>query len=307
MDRFEDLRTYVQVVESGSLTRAAETLGVATSAVSRRVRDLETRLGVQLLQRTTRQMSMTAAGERFHTRAIDVLNALDAAEAEAGDAAQALKGPLRIAAPLSFGQSHLGPILIDFIRAHPDVDLDVDLSDRFVDLVAEGHDLAIRIGPGLRDSSLVARKLCDVRLVLAASPGFWAEHGDPARPEDLAHMPGLIYRGSERGAVLPYIMPDGREGTIEINASVRATNGDFLCAVAAAGLGWVVQPSFIAARALEEGILVPRLLDVTWPGVSIFAVYPETRHLSARARAFIDFVRERIGPRPDWEAVLDRV
>lgn len=303
MDRFETLRAFVQVVESGSLTKAADTLQVATSAISRRVKELEARLGTQLLQRTTRQMRLTAAGETFHARASQILQALDEAEAEAGHAAKALSGPLRIAAPLSFGQSHLGPILIEFAEAHPEVQLDVDLSDRMVDLVAEGHDLALRIGT-LADSSLIARKLADVRLVVSAAPGFWAKHGVPKRPEDLKGLPALCYTGSERIDSWAYTGPDGTQGTIEMSVAMRATNGNFLTDAAAAGLGVVMSPSFICHEALADGRLQPVLTDHIWPMVTIYMVYPQTRHLSARARAFIDFVRARIEPVPAWEACL---
>ena len=305
MDRFETLRAFVQVVESGSLTKAADTLQVATSAISRRIKELEERLGTQLLQRTTRQMRLTATGETFHARAMQILTALEEAEAEAGDQSRALSGPLRIAAPLSFGRSHLGKIMIDFAAEHPGLELDVDFSDRMIDLVAEGHDLAVRIG-NLRDSSLIARKLAEVRLVVAASPGFWAKYGRPARPEDLSKVPALCYTGSERVDTWSFVRPDGSPGNVEMNVFMRATNGDFLRDVAIAGQGVVLQPSFILHQAVEEGMLEPVLTDHAWQGgVTIYVVYPQTRHLSARARSFMDFVRTRIGSRPDWEGFLD--
>ncbi len=304
MDRFEDLRAFVQTVESGNLTRAAETLQVATSAVSRRIKDLEGRLGTQLLQRTTRQMRLTAAGETFHARAIAILQALEEAETEAGCQSRTLTGPLRIAAPLSFGQSHLGPVLADFAAAHPGLELDVDFSDRLVDLVAEGHDLAVRIG-NLRDSSLIARKLLDVRTVVAAAPAFWDRHGMPTRPEDLGELPALCYTGSERVDSWRYTAPDGSSGAVPMKVSMRSTYGDFLRDAAIAGLGVVMQPSFILHEAVSAGLLVPALTDFGWPSVTIHVVYPQTRHLSARARAFIDLLRARLGSRPDWEGFLE--
>lgn len=304
MDRFEDLRAFVQTVESGSLTRAAETLQVATSAVSRRIKDLESRLGTQLLQRTTRQMRLTAAGETFHARAVAILQSLEEAETEAGCQSRTLTGPLRIAAPLSFGQSHLGPILVDFAQAHPGLELDVDFSDRLVDLVAEGHDLAVRIG-NLRDSSLIARKLLDVRLVVAASPAFWERHGTPSRPEELNAFPALCYTGSERVDSWRYTAPDGSSGAVPMKVCMRSTYGDFLRDAAIAGLGVVMQPSFILHEAVSAGRLVPVLTDFTWPSVTIHVVYPQTRHLSARARAFIELLRTRLGTRPDWESFLE--
>jgi DNA-binding transcriptional LysR family regulator len=304
MDRFEDLRAFVQAVESGSLTRAAEALQVATSAVSRRIKDLEGRLGTQLLQRTTRQMRLTAAGETFHARAVEILQALEEAETEAGCQSRTLTGPLRIAAPLSFGMSHLAPILVDFARRHPGLELDVDFSDRVVDLVAEGHDLAVRIG-NLRDSSLIARKLLDVRMVVAAAPAFWNSHGTPAHPRALAELPALCYTGSERVDSWRYTDPHGAPGVVHMRAAMRATNGGFLRDAAIAGLGVVMQPSFLLVDAVRAGVLVPALCDHRWPTVAIHVVYPQTRHLSARARAFIDTLRACLGSRPCWEAFVD--
>lgn len=304
LDRFEDLRAFVQTVESGSLTRAAEALQVATSAISRRIKDLEGRLGTQLLQRTTRQMRLTAAGESFHARAVAILQALEEAEAEAGCQSRTLSGPLRIAAPLSFGRSHLAPILVEFAREHPGLELDVDFSDRLVDLVAEGHDLAVRIG-SLRDSSLIARKLLDARVVVAAAPAFWERHGAPAGPDALRALPALCYTGSERVDSWRWTAPDGSTGTVPMRAAMRATNGDFLRDAAIAGLGVVMLPSFIIHDAVEDGRLAPALIDYLWPTVPIHVVYPQTRHLSARARAFTELLRARLGTRPDWESFLE--
>ena len=304
MDRFEDLRAFVQVVESGSLTRAADRLQVATSAVSRRLKELEDRLGTQLLQRTTRQMRLTPSGETFLGRAQEILQALEEAEAEAGDHARALSGPLRIATPLTFGQRHLSPILIDFARAHPGLALDVDFSDRMVDLVAEGHDMAIRVG-NLSDSSLIARKLVEMRTVVVASPAFWDQHGRPRTPEDLRPLPALRYTGSARASAWRYTAPDGTHGLVEITVAMSATNGEFLADAAAAGLGTCLQPSFIVADDIRDGRLEAVLLDHAWPTVTAYAVYPETRHLTARARAFIEYARQRIGSKPAWEDVLD--
>ncbi|MEM6621714.1 MAG: LysR family transcriptional regulator [Pseudomonadota bacterium] len=305
MDRFETLRAFVQVVESGSLTRAADTLGVATSAVSRRIKELESHLGTQLMQRTTRQLRLTASGEAFLARAQGILQALQEAEAEAGRDAQQLSGPLRIAAPLSFGQSHLGPLLLEFAKQNPGLELDVNFSDRMVDLVAEGHDLAVRIG-NLSDSSLIARRIAEVRLAVVAAPAFWDQHGRPEKPEDLAAFPALCYTGSERVDRWGFTRPDGTAGAVQANVAMRATFGDFLRDAAIEGHGIVLQPSFIIHRAIEAGQLEPVLLDHTWPTVTIFAVYPQTRHLSARARAFIDFLRGRIGAQPDWEGFYSR-
>lgn len=305
MDRFEDLRAFVQVVESGSLTRAADVLQVATSAVSRRIKDLEQRLGTQLLQRTTRQMRLTAPGETFHRKAVEILQALEEAEAEAGSQARTLSGPLRIAAPLSFGHSHLAPILVDFACDHPDLELDVDMSDRMVDLIGEGFDLAVRIG-NLRDSSLIARRLAEVQSILCAAPSLLERHGTPSTVEDLIGLHLLVYTGAERGELPRYTAPDGRAGTLDLKTALKSNNGDFLSDAAISGIGLALQPSFIVHKAIEQGTLVPILTDHTFTPVTIHVVYPQTRHVSARARAFIEFARSRIGSRPDWEGFLNR-
>ncbi|MEM7188172.1 MAG: LysR family transcriptional regulator [Pseudomonadota bacterium] len=304
MDRFEDLRAFVQVVESGSLTKAASALKVATSAVSRRIKELEERLGTQLLQRTTRQMRLTASGETFHARATQILQSLEEAEAEAGDNARTLSGTLRLAAPLSFGRSHLGPILVDFAREHPELKLDIDFSDRHVDLIAEGHDLAFRIG-NLADSTLVARRITEIKTVICAAPAFWEIHGLPDTPDDLTGLPALCYVGSERVHNWRYVAPDGATDGVLMRPAMHANNGNFLCDAAIAGLGVILQPSFTVHDAIERGDLQAALCDYSWPTVTAYAVYPQTRHLSARARAFIDFTRQRLGPKPDWEGFLD--
>lgn len=305
MDRFEDLRCFVQVVDQGSVTGAAQALRLAPSAVSRRIKELEARLGTQLLVRTTRRMSLTDAGRSFHDRATRILADLEEAEAEVSDAQAALGGRLRVAAPATFGVAHLTPILVDFMREHPGVEVDIDFSDRLADLVAEGFDLAIRIGT-LRDSSLIAGKIADVADVVCAAPALIAEMGRPARPEDLSAWPALCYTGIERPDIWRWRGPDGSSGAVQMQVRMRANNGGVLRDAAIAGMGLVRGPSFIVWKAIERGQLVPLLTGHRWNELAIYTVYPPTRHLSARARAFIDFVRRRIGPRPYWETCLDR-
>ena len=300
MDRFEAMRGFMEVVDRGSVTRAADAMSIAPSAVSRRIKDLEARLGAQLLTRTTRSMSLTEAGQGFYDRARAILAQVEEAEGEVSDASRALHGPLRIAAPLSFGVRHLSPILAGFAAAHPDLELDVDLSDRQVDLVSEGFDLAVRIG-ALRDSSMIARKLCDVHMIVAASPGFLERHGEPGVPADMKDWPCLAYVGSERFDIWRYRNPDGAPGSVQMNVAMRSNNGDVLRDAAVADLGVVRQPSFIIHRDLAEGRLRALLPGYTWSESAIHVIYPETRHLSAKSRAFIDFLRARLAPCPYWE------
>ena len=303
MDRFEDMRCFLEVVDRRSVTRAAEAMSIAPSAVSRRIKDLEARLGAQLLTRTTRSMSLTEAGQSFYDRARAILADVAEAEAEVADAGRALHGPLRIAAPLSFGVRHLAPILSDFAAEHPEVGLDIDLSDRQVDLVAEGFDLAVRVGT-LRDSSLIARKLCDVRMIVCAAPAFLERRGVPEVPADMKGWPCLAYVGSERFDIWRWRAPDGTAGSVQMTVAMRSNNGEVLCEAAAAGLGVTLQPSFIAHDALAAGRLRCILTDHAWSESAVHAIYPETRHLSAKSRAFIDFLAARLGPRPYWEEGL---
>jgi len=293
MDRFEDMRCFVHVVENGSVTRAADALSIAPSAVSRRIKELEGRLGVQLLARTTRRMSLTEAGQTFYVRSLRILEDVEDAEGEVADASHALRGILRIAAPLDLGTSRLAPIITEFAATHPDVQVDLDLSDRMTDLVGEGFDVGIRVGT-LRDSTLVARKLTDVRMVVCAAPGLVQERGLPEHPEDLADWPALAYVGSERADIWRFSRPDGTEGSVQVSVRLRANNGTVLARAAENGLGATLQPVFIVGRLLDEGRLVPLLESVRWPELSLYAVYPQTRHLSLKTRAFIDFMRNRI-------------
>jgi DNA-binding transcriptional LysR family regulator len=304
MDRFEDMRCFVHVVDRGSVTKAADAMRVAPSAVSRRIKELEARLGIQLLNRTTRRMSLTEAGRTFHARCQRILADLDEAEGEASDQHRMLRGSLRVAAPLAFGAAHLTPMIIDFMRENPGVEIELDLSDRVVDLVAEGFELAIRIGT-LRDSSLIARKLVDVRMVACAAPSMLAERGVPHHPHQLKDWPALCYVGSERTDIWRYRAPDGSAGSVAMPVRMLANNGGVLCDAAVAGEGVILQPSFHVHDAVAQGDLVPILCDFGWPEIAIYTVYPRTQHLSSRARAFIDLVCDRIGPKPYWEAFLD--
>lgn len=293
------MRCFLQVVEAQSVTRAAEALGLAPSAVSRRLKELERRLGATLMTRTTRRMSLTEAGQIFAARAERILADLDEAESEVSDAAHLLSGTLRVACPLSFGVSYLTPIVTDFMRTHPNLLVEVDYSDRRVDLVGEGLDLAIRIGT-LEDSSLIARKIADVPMLVLASPGFLEQRGRPAQPEDMAGWPAIAYVGSARSDAWSFTDQTGREGRIALEPRMRANNGTAVCDAAAAGLGVALQPEFICADHVSRGSLEVLLADCAWPTVTIHTVYPHTKHLSAKARAFMDYVRNSIGSRPIW-------
>lgn len=299
MSRYEEIETFVRVVEAGSITAAAKQLHIAKSAVSRRLKDLETRLSVTLMTRTTRKLTLTDTGETLYNRFVSLLADWEETESAASNAHAALAGTIRVAAPLSFGVAHLGPAIIDFMREHPSVEFDIDFSDRKIDLIAEGMDLAIRIGD-LPDSSLIARKIASISIIAAASPDYIKKHGKPNTPEELKDHKELRY-GYRSIAAWPYKDPNGKEGQIEMKPRLRATNGEFLRDAAIAGKGVLIEPRFIIYENLRDGSLVELLPDYQWPQLSAYAVYPHTRHLSVRVRAFVNFLAERYKGTAYWE------
>jgi DNA-binding transcriptional LysR family regulator len=300
MDKFEDLQAFVAVVEAGSFTAAAERLNSAKSAVSRRVSALEERLGVQLLRRTTRVLNLTETGQSFYDHSARILADLDEAEAAVQHEHGELRGTLRVALPLSFGVRHMCKPIATYTKQHPKLHFDLDLNDRRIDLLEEGMDLALRIGH-LKDSSLIARRLFDVRTVVSASPHYIKSHGAPSAPEELADHDCLVYSNLADPDKWQWKDADGKEHVIKVNTVLRASSGDFLANAAAHGLGVVIQPTFLAAEAVRRGNLVPVLTDYEWPVSPAYAVYPPTRHLSYRVRAFIDFLAERFAGTPQWD------
>ena len=300
MDKFEDLQAFVAVVETGSFTAAARRLNAAKSAVSRRVSALEERLGVQLLRRTTRVLNLTETGSSFYEHSARILADLEEAEAAVQQEHGELRGTLRIALPLSFGVRHMCKPIAAFAKQHPKVEFDLDLNDRRVDLIEEGVDLAIRIGH-LSDSSYIARRLFEMHTVVCASPHYLAVHGTPGTPEELADHDCLVYSNLAEPGRWVYQDKDGRKQAIEVEPRMLASSGDFLANAAAHGLGIVKQPTFIAAESIRRGSLVPILTDVDWPVTPAYAIYPPTRHLSYRVRAFIDFLAERFAGTLQWD------
>lgn len=300
MDRFADMKMFVGVVDAGSISGAADRLEVAKSAVSRRLADLEARLGAQLLHRTTRRLTLTDSGRAFYERAKDILADLDEAEQAVSQAHGAVRGRLKVALPLAFGIKHVGPLVNEFMALHPDVEFDLDFNDRRIDLMQEGFDLAIRVAK-LPDSSLIARKLAPVRSLLCASPDYLARHGKPARAADLTRHAGLAYSNLANPGTWNFVGPDSQPGSVQVPIKLRANNGDFLTQAAIAGQGVILHPTFYLNEAIRAGKLVPLLTDHAWPEVNAYAVYPPTRHLSRRVRAFVDFLAERLAGEPYWD------
>ncbi len=299
MDRFEELRAFVGVVESGSFSAAAERLELAKSAVSRRVSDLERRLGVQLLSRTTRRLGLTDAGAAMHQHARRLLADLEEAEQSVSSEHSALSGRLKVTAPLTFGLRHMAPVVSAFCSANPRVQLELDLNDRQVDLVEEGFDLAVRIGT-LADSSLIARRLNRIRMLTVASPAYLTIHGEPTHPLQLEQHAGLVY-GLHAQSPWRYRDQDGRLFQPNVPRRYLSNNGENLCAMASAGLGVAVLPRFILHRALDAGALVAILGDYGLPEQALHLVYPPGRYLSRRARVFADDLLEAFSGDVPWE------
>ena len=297
MDRFADLSMFVAVVDSGGISAAAERLGVAKSAVSRRLADLEGRLGAQLLRRTTRRLTLTDSGRAFHERAKNILADLEEAEQSVSQAHGALRGRLKVALPLAYGIRHVGPLITEFMALHPAVEFDLDFNDRRIDLMQEGFDLAIRVAR-LPDSSLIARRLAPVPSALCASPDYLARRGTPARAADLAGHAALVYSNLANPDTWNFVGPEGQPGSVKVPVRLRANNGEFLTRAAIAGHGIILHPTFYLDEAIRAGELVPLLTDHAWPQVNAYAVYPPTRHLSRRVRALVDFLAERLADQP---------
>lgn len=293
MDRFTRLSAFVRVVESGSFSAAAAKLGVSRAAASKYVQQLEEHLGVRLLNRTTRRLSLTEEGAAFHERAVRILAELDAAEIEASAGAGEPRGTLRLSAPVSFGTRHLGPAVAEFVCRHPKVQVELMLEDRYADLVEEGCDAAIRIGR-LADSSLVARRLCATRLVLAASPGYWRRKGKPRRPADLALEDCLVYTLQAGGRSWRLFDAAGVETVLQPKGALAANNGDVLREAALAGAGVVLLPDFLVADDIAAGRLETALPGWRGAELGIQAVCPPGRYVPARLRLFLDFLAARL-------------
>jgi len=299
MGQLEDMSVFVRVVDAGSISRAAEQLGLAKSAVSRRLADLETRLGVKLLNRTTRNSSLTEAGQSYYERAIKIIDDVIELNTLTTDANTALEGTINLAAPLSFGLSHLSRAIDLFIKQHPKLVININFSDRRVDLIEEGLDLAFRIGD-LKDSSLIARKISPIKIILCASPEYLKQYGAPKIPGDLKNHRLLHYNVSGKSQ---WKLEDihGTQHIVNVSSNLIANNGDFLKDMAIAGHGIVSSPTFISWKALAIGDLVPVLSDFKLPQVNAYAVYPHTRYLSHRTRELIDFLLDYFGENPYWD------
>lgn len=299
MGQLEDMAMFVRVVEAGSITKAAEQLNIAKSAVSRRLKELETRLGSQLISRTTRQSNLTQAGEQYYQKVHHILSEVDALNEETSGTPTRIEGTLKMTAPLSFGLMHLNDVIDEYANQHPELKFELDFSDRHTDLIEEGFELAIRIRE-LQDSSYQAKRLALIRYALCASPEYLERMGTPKTFDDLTEHEFLQY-GMSKSSTIELIDEQGKKHQVAVNGKIKANNGDFLREMAVKGHGIAFLPTFITYQALISGELVPILQQYQLPTLNAYAVYPKNRFLSQRCRYLIDFIAERFGDNPYWD------
>lgn len=292
MDRIECMRAFVATVGANGFAAAARALDVPRSKVSKQIQALEEAIGVQLLQRTTRSLHLTEAGAEYYDACRDVIASLDEAEQRARTGMGEIRGVLRVNAPMSFGLSRLGPLIPRFNELHPNVELQVVLSDQQVDPVKGGFDVTIRIA-SLPDSSMVARTLAPAPRIMVASAEYLAKHGEPQSPKDLANHQFLSYGYLQSGISLQ--LCNGKETQrVTVSGPLHANNGDILAQAAVGGMGIALLPNFIVERAVADGRLKPVLCEWQAPAISVNAVYPSARRVPMKTRAFIDFLTQEL-------------
>ncbi|WP_179378084.1 LysR family transcriptional regulator [Jannaschia marina] len=291
MDRLSEMEAFATVVDQGGFTDAAKKLGISKSAVSKHVSSLETRLGARLLNRTTRRVSPTEIGLAYYDRARRVLNDAGEADALVTSMQSAPSGMLRVSVATDFGVNHLSPILGGFLHEYPDITVNMVLDNRFVELISEGFDLAVRIGD-LEDSSLRARKLAETHRQMIASPEYLEEYGRPQRIDDLNEHKLLHYSNQANGSVWRLTAPSGEKRQVRSAGWLTVNDGQSLLNAAMGGLGIAFLPDFLYAEAMKEGKLVPAIEGMAPETQGIYAVYPPGRYTQPKVRAFIDFLVE---------------
>jgi DNA-binding transcriptional LysR family regulator len=298
MDKLISIRAFTKVVDHGGFAAAARELRLSRSVVSKYVIELEQELGVQLLHRTTRSASPTANGLIYYERCTAILADLEEADIAVTRLQAEPRGLLRVNAPMSFGTLHLGPAIADFMGTYPDLTIQLVLGDQMIDVVQEGFDVTLRIAE-LASSSLIARMIAPAARVICAAPGYLKAHGTPRHPNDLRQHNCLTYGHLATGNQWKLTGPDG-EHWIQAVGSLCANNAEILCDAALKGQGIALLPTFIAGAALRDRRLRIILSDYKAPALSLYAVYPPTRHLSVKVRMFIDFLVERFGQEQPW-------
>jgi DNA-binding transcriptional LysR family regulator len=294
------MAVFAKVVDSASFAAAARHFDMSPAMVSKHVRTLEERLGVRLLNRTTRRVSATEVGQNYYERCIRILNDLEDAELAAGDLQAAPRGLLRVTTSVSFGSRQLAPAIADYLVAYPDVSIELSLHDNYVDLLEERIDLAIRLGQ-LSDSSLIARKLSAVEMVLCASPRYLKTNGAPQRPRDLTKHSCLIYTYAAPRA-WTFVDQDGKPEVVRLSGRLLANSGDALLALLLKDAGVMLAPDYLVGDDIRAGRLIRLLPEYTTQDIPVHAVYPHSRFLSAKTRTFIDFLASRFARLPHVEA-----
>ena len=290
MNRLDELEAFVSVVDAQSFTAAGDRLGIARSMLSRRVSELEKRLGVQLLQRTTRRLALTDSGRQFYLRTVQNLADLDEAEQFVSDEQCKLSGKIRLGAPLGFSIEQLAQPISEFMGLHPAIEIDIDMNDRQINLIEENIDLAIRIGD-LAVSNLIARRLATVNMAICASPAYLGKYGEPKHPAELSDHQVTVYSNETVGRQWFYEQ-DGKRVSPRMNYRLSANSGEFLARAACEGIAITTGPLFYLQKYIDEGDLIPVLRNFPQPGIGMFAVYPPGRLVSRRVKKLSDFLRD---------------
>ena len=291
MDRWTEIELFVQVAETGSLSRAAEALDLSNAAASRHLSALEERLSARLVERNTRRLYLTDTGQAFFNRAKSILLELKDAESAVNATALNPTGVLRISASLSFSLNHVAPLLREYTQRYPQVTVHIESANRYLDIIDNNIDVAIRTREMEPDSNITIRRLAETRRILTASPRYLAQHGIPTTLEDLQRHKLLIYTHAHNANELRFTR-DGITTNLEVKGLLEANDGQILRVAALEGLGILVQPSYIVFDDIVQGRLIPLLDEWDLPRLSINLAYPSRKHLSAKVRTFIDFMAE---------------
>ncbi|MFB2642946.1 LysR substrate-binding domain-containing protein [Shewanella bicestrii] len=293
MDHFSALPIFVSVVECGSFSAAGQKLGLSKSAISKRITQLEQHLGIQLLQRTTRSLSLTDAGARYFEYIRPAVQLTQEGLDAISELQQTPKGNLRISVPMVFGRLYIAPLIAEFLKRYPDIQLQMQMDDKTTDLISGGFDLAIRIGE-LPDSSLIARKIAPCLSVICASPAYLAQHGLPMVPSELTQHNCLFYSYFQDGVEWSFLSPDGMQ-RIQPKGNYQVNNSDAIHLACLDGLGIANLPRFIVESDLQAGRLQTILTDFPLPEHGIYAVYPQRKYLPTKVKVLIEFLMEKLG------------
>lgn len=300
MDQLSAVRTFIRVADLGSFAGAARDMGISTSSVSRLVGDLEDHLGVRLLSRTTRRIGLTEAGSAYRDEARGIIDAFDALTERAHEHASNPSGKLRVTTTVALGESWVVPLLPSFHHAYPDVFVELDISDRMTDLVAEGYDLGVRTGP-LRDSSMIARRMMSIDYIICASPAYIARCGEPETPDDLDDHACIVYNQANREGEVWWFQRQGKTTTKEVRGIMSINNAWGTRDVMMAGIGIGFVPDFVVRRDVEAGRLVRLMTKWDASADEVHAVYPSKQHIPAKLRVFVDHLAANRHIRPEYQ------